>query len=263
MSEAEQRDAPVRAVVFDLFDTLVDLHFERMTPIDFRGAPLASTARALYDAFSSEVTGVGFDQFAEALQNLDRGFQKTRYREGLELPTGERFSALVERVGGDAALVERLVAVHMDALYEQVRVLEHHAEVLLDLRRHAVLALCSNFSHSETALRVLDAAGLREHLDVIAVSDVRGFRKPRPEIFQETLGGLGVSAAETLHVGDNLHADVAGAGPLGIRTVWLTRRVADPEEKLRRYEGPTPDYVLEDLAELPALVERLNAAQKP
>lgn len=251
-------NAPVRAIVFDLFDTLVDLHFERMAPIEFRGAKLAGTARALYETFARKVTGVSFDAFAETLQAVDAEFGKSRYAEGLELPTGERFAAVVERVGGDDGLVEELVQVHMGALREHVGLLDHHPAVLTDLRAMASLALCSNFSHSETALRVLDEAGLRGHLDVIAVSDVQGFRKPRPEIFHEALDGLGVRPEETLHVGDNLFADVGGAGPLGIRTVWLTRRVPDTQKILDRYEGPAPDFVLADLAELPPLVARLN-----
>jgi len=244
--------------VFDLFDTLVDLHSERIAPVEFRGAPLAGTAHELYETFARWVTGVGFDRFAEALQALDAEFRETRYARGLELPTSERFTELARRVGGDAALVDELVAVHMGALYGQVSVLDHHREVLGRLGRSAALALCSNFSHSATALRVLEDAGLREHLDVIAVSDAQGFRKPRPEIFLEALAGLGVSPEETLHVGDNLEADVGGAAALGIRTVWLTRRVKDPALAASRYEGPPPDFVVEDLAALPAIVERLH-----
>ena len=259
MSSTEDRSAPVRAVVFDLFDTLVDLHSERIAPIEFRGAPLAGTASALYETFTQRVAGVTFEQFAEALQTVDAEFRVSRYREGLELPTTERFSALASRVGGDAALVAQLVAVHMDALRAQVRLLEHHPAILAALRECTSLALCSNFSHSETALSVLDDAGLRKHLDVIAISDVRGFRKPRPEIFHETLARLGAEPRETLHVGDNLHADVGGAAALGIRTVWVTRRVSDPDEQLRRYDGPPPEFVIQDLAQLPALVERLAA----
>jgi len=263
MGDGRASDAPVRAVVFDLFDTLVDLHTERMAPMEFRGAPLAGTARDLYAAFARRVAGVDFDDFAGTLQALDTEFRKSRYAEGLELPTGERFAALVDRIGGDAALVDELTAVHMGALRDHVRILDHHADVLTQLRGSVSLALCSNFSHSETALRVLDDAGLRSHFDVIAVSDVQGFRKPRPEIFHETLSGLGVAPEETLHVGDNIFADVGGAGALGIRTVWLTRRVREPERHTSRYDGPPPDFVLEDLAELLPLVERLKASEDP
>ena len=199
---------------------------------------------------------------AASFQEPEDGFDHQSQMPDVPGPEGlkdmtEVAAALIERIGGDETLVHQLVDVHMSALYAQVRVLDHHPRVLEELRLEVSLALCSNFSHSETALRVLDEAELRAHLDVIAVSDVRGFRKPRPEIFEEALSGLGVTPAETLHVGDNLQADVEGAASLGIRTVWLTRRVKDPEARLERYEGPPPDFVLADLAELLPLVARL------
>ena len=120
------------------------------------------------------------------------------------------------------------------------------------------LGLCSNFSHSKTALAVLGDAGLREYLDAIVISDVAGIRKPRPEIFLEVLDELGTSPEATLHVGDNLSADVRGASELGIRTVWITRRISDPDARLRAHAGPAPDYMINDLSELLPLVESLG-----
>ena len=66
---------------------------------------------------------------------------------------------------------------------------------------------------------------------------------------------LGLSAEQVLHVGDNLAADVAGAAAVGMRTAWLTRRIADPASALREYEGRAPDHVISDLAELEPLLD--------
>ena len=70
------------------------------------------------------------------------------------------------------------------------------------------------------------------------------------------LDELGVSPAETIHVGDSLRADVGGAAALGIRTVWITRRIADPSAALAAHRGPPPDWSIHDLAELPRLLEQ-------
>jgi len=251
---------PIRAIVFDLFDTLVDLHMDRIKPLEFRGTWLSGTAPALHDAFSQEIAGVDFEHFAEALHAVDSEFRRTRYAECLELPTEERFEALLDHLGRSApGLVDKLVDVHMGALREHVTHVDHHPGVLDALHSKARLALCSNFSHSGTAIRILEEASLRAHLDEIVISDVRGFRKPRSEIFHEVLDALGVSPEETLHVGDNIVADVSGAAAIGIRTVWLTRRVRDPEARLAKYEGPSPDYEMADLAELVPLVGADNA----
>jgi putative hydrolase of the HAD superfamily len=117
------------------------------------------------------------------------------------------------------------------------------------------LAVCSNFSHGETARFVLEQAGLLEHFDPVVISEDVGIRKPRAEIFEAVLERLGAAPAEVIHVGDSLTADVAGAATLGMRTAWLTRRVRDPEAALRDYEGPAPDHVIEDLAGLEPLLD--------
>jgi FMN phosphatase YigB (HAD superfamily) len=248
----------IRAVVFDLFDTLVDLHMERIPPIEHAGTRISGTARALHDAFSRRVQGVDFDRFAAALGAVDGDFRTSRYAKGLELPTEERFAAVLERLDAfDPSLVSDLTDVHMGALRALVRVHEHHVDVMRDLRGRVPLALCSNFSHSQTALRILEQARLAEFLDVVGISDAIGIRKPRPEIFQWVLAGLRAEPREILHVGDSLSADVAGAAALGIPTVWITRRVADPAAVLRSHEGPKPDYTIADLSELVPLVRSL------
>jgi len=56
----------------------------------------------------------------------------------------------------------------------------------------------------------------------VTSEDARAY-KPRPEPFRLALRGLGLAAAEVLHVGDSPAADIAGAGELGIRTAFVRR----------------------------------------
>jgi len=101
---------------------------------------------------------------------------------------------------------------------------------------------------------LLEEAGLRDSIHAVVVSDTNGYRKPRPEIFADVLAQLGTAPAETLHVGDSLVADIAGAAGARINTAWLTRRVPDPDAALAEYDGPEPEHVLADLGELVSLV---------
>jgi HAD superfamily hydrolase (TIGR01509 family) len=248
--------SPIRAVVFDLFDTLVDLRLENVAWIEHRGTRLPGTISTLHAAFAREHPETDFDRFVETLREVDSEFRTTRYAKGLELPTLERFETLLERLGTpNDALAEELTQLYMSGLFEHVRPVGHHVEVLDALQARVPLALCSNFSHTETALRVLRESGLHDHFDVLVVSDTAGVRKPRPEIFQAVLDELGTAPAETLHVGDNLTADVGGAGALGFRTAWVTRRVRDPEQSLKDHQGPAPDHQIRDLSELLALLD--------
>lgn len=244
----------VRAVSFDLFDTLVDLVWDDLAPVRVGAAVVGPSTPALHGALGED-SGVSLEAFASALRGVDRRIRHERYAEGREVSTRERFAALLGALGrDDAELVERLTAVHMGSIRGQVREVGHHAALLAALRARLPLAVCSNFTDSRTALAILDEAALRPHLDAVAISETVGWRKPRPEIFEAVLAGLGVAPGELLHVGDNLAADVGGAAALGIRTAWLTRRVADPAAARAGYAGPPPDHELADLAELPALL---------
>jgi FMN phosphatase YigB (HAD superfamily) len=250
----------IRAVVFDLFDTLVDLRWEKLPVAEHKGRRIPATAPRLYQRVAGRVS-IDFEGFVETLLEGDRAFAESHYRVDREVPTRLRFVDLLGRLGvDDPALADALTAEHMGMLRRGVEVVAHHGAVLDRLRRSVRLGLCSNFSHSETALAVLQDAGLRDrlHPEAVVVSDAFGLRKPRAEIFREVLGRLAVDPAEALHVGDSLRADVGGAAPVGMRTVWITRRVRDPERALEEHEGPAPDFTIADLAELSDLVASLG-----
>ena len=246
---------PVRGLIFDLFDTLIDLRFEDLEVIDIGGRRLPASVKALYQAVARRAE-VDFERFAEAMFAVDREARDSHYAEGRELPTFERFAGVAARLGIAAAdLPAEMTEIHMGTLRSVSVAPDHHAGLLAELRQRARLGLCSNFSHAETALRLLDESSMRAHLEAVAISETVGLRKPRREIFEAVLGDLDAAPGEVLHVGDSLRADVGGAAALGIRTVWITRRVRDPEQSLREHTGPPPDWRIADLAELPRVLD--------
>ena len=252
--------APIRAIVFDLFDTLVDLYSEKLPRIEYRGYLIPASARALHAALPHR-SGIDFDAFASTLADVDEEFRLSHYNDGLELPSDVRFAALCDRLGiSDPKLPSTMAHVHMGLLREQVAMPLHHLGLLCSLGERVRLGLCSNFSHSVTAVSILEDYGLDSHLDAVVISEQVGFRKPRREIFETVLDALGVESDEVLHVGDSLVADVAGAASIGIRSVWLTRRVKDPEQALKRHQGPRPDYQIDDLSEIEGILDSLEAA---
>jgi FMN phosphatase YigB (HAD superfamily) len=260
VAEAMGSRAPIRAIVFDLFDTLVDLYSEKLPHIEYRGYLIPASARALHAALPHR-SGIDFDAFASTLARVDKEFRLSHYNEGLELPCDVRFAALCDRLGiSDPKLPSTLAHVHMGLLREQVAMPLHHLGLLCSLGERVQLGLCSNFSHSVTAVSILEDYGLHSHLDAVVISEEVGFRKPRSEIFQTVLDALGVEKHEVLHVGDSLGADVAGAAAMGIRSVWLTRRIKDPERALEQHDGAVPDYQIEDLAEIEGILDSFEPA---
>lgn len=245
-----------RAVIFDLFDTLVDLHYEHIPREQYAGKTIPTTARALHAAVA-ERADVDFETFLAAALAVDEAARSSHFARDLELPTEERFSAVVERLGlVDTELPDIMTAIHMGAIRQHTAVPAHHAEVLTGLKRKVRIGLCSNFSHSKTALRILEESDLRRHFDAVVISEAVGIRKPRAEIFAAVLDRLAVAPGEVLHVGDSLRADVDGAAACGIPSVWITRRVSDADRRLSEHAGAKPDFVIQDLAEVSSLLDR-------
>jgi putative hydrolase of the HAD superfamily len=96
----------------------------------------------------------------------------------------------------------------------------------------------------------IDRFGLRPWFGAILVEGAFGAGKPDARVYREALRLLGVSAAETVMVGDNLAWDVAGAQACGIRGVWhnLYGKRNGPES------GIVPDAIISDIGELPSLL---------
>ncbi len=249
----------IRAVVFDLFDTLVDLSMLDLPRVEIRGKWIPTTAGRLHEVVAGRAN-IEFEHFVDALFAVDREFRVSRYEKGLELPTLERFEALAIRLEIAAPeLPQELTDTHMGMIRDQVQVPGHHTNVLEALGQRVRLGLCSNFSHSKMALDLLHDSGIAPHLASVIISDAVGIRKPRSEIFESVLAELDVAPAETLHVGDSLSADVAGAARLGIRTVWITRRIPDVSAALAAHDGPEPDHIVADLAEIEGLLDTTYA----
>ncbi|MDG2308606.1 MAG: HAD family hydrolase [Candidatus Binatia bacterium] len=97
---------------------------------------------------------------------------------------------------------------------------------------------------------MIDRAALHEVLDAWTSSEEAGSCKPHDAIFRTALGKAGCGPTEALFVGDALEADVAGANPLGMTSVYL-RADGLPEAPA---EGPQPAHTVSALSEILGLV---------
>lgn len=256
----------IRAIVFDLFDTLIDQNHEDLAPISIGGRQTGATTPALHAYLQSQA---GLDlplrEFADRLGEIDGTLRVETIDQGIELPTLERFTAFATHLGCAEvlAVAAGLTEVHMNVLRKAASTPSHHEAVLMTLATDYKLGVCSNFTDAKSARFLLAEAGLDRHMDSIVISEEVGFRKPRAEIFEAVVDSLGVPAREILHVGDSLTADVAGASAMGMHTLWLTRQIRDPEEQFSRYTGPRPDVSIEDLMDLPVTAARFAAGGSP
>ena len=122
------------------------------------------------------------------------------------------------------------------------------------IERGLILGCVSNAFMPAAALnRIMVEKGLGQYLSLTVSSCEAGYRKPHPAIYEAALQGLGVTAAETIFVGDRLDADVEGPAALGMRTV-LTLQYRQEDPSAAKVQ---PDHVIRHLSELAGYVDGL------
>jgi putative hydrolase of the HAD superfamily len=107
------------------------------------------------------------------------------------------------------------------------------------------LALVTNGSGA-TQRGKITRFGLSELFDSILIEGELGVGKPDPRIYTQALRELGVTAADSWMVGDNLEWDVAQPQRMGLLGIWVDARGAGLPEA----NGVRPDRILRALSEL-------------
>lgn len=179
----------IRAVVFDVGETLVDETREYGTWADWLGVP-----RHTFVAVFGAVIALGQD-YRDAFQVFRPGFDLTREREA-------RAAAGHPETYGE------------EDLYPDVR------PALAKLRDMGVwVGIVGNQTvRSGGILRSLDLP-----TDFIATSDDWGVQKPALEFFEKLVEVAPCEADQIVYVGDRLDNDISPAKTAGMRTAFIRR----------------------------------------
>ena len=241
---------PYRAVLFDLFDTLVRFDRERLPLVRVNGRELRSSVGRLHEVLSASAPHVTLEALHKALGESWKEAERLRAIDHREVGAPERFAYLFQCLSLDPeacapGLITTLIETHRAELARAVQFLPRHRALLDELRPRYRMAVVSNFDYTPTALAILRAADIVEHFEIIVVSDAVGWRKPAPLIFHQTLDRMGLEPGETLFVGDRIDIDVAGARAVGMDSAWV-----NPEAEPIPSGLKPPTYELRDLADL-------------
>lgn len=227
---AEHEPPRIRAVCLDIDDTLVDF--------------TSSARRALYDLIGRD------DMWPRWQRTTDEHVARVVSGElSYDAMHRARTKAFFADLG--ALLDDDLVATLEERRCTQLRTtwqLFSDAVPCLDWLRAAgiKLAAVTNASgqHQRTKLAGL---GIARFFDTLVIAGELGAAKPDPVIFHTACARMGVSPAETLHVGDLLDTDAVGARDAGLHGVWLARSASHP--------APEPGIqTIETLDDLPKLL---------
>lgn len=127
-------------------------------------------------------------------------------------------ATLLQQAGMDSALIPALVDESFAVFYNarnRIELFPGALEALQQLARSYPLIALSNGNAD------LARIGLRDLFSAHFNAENTGASKPDPAMFNAALHHAGVSASETLHIGDDPHLDVLAAQQLGMHTVWF------------------------------------------
>lgn len=167
------------------------------------------------------------------------------------------FGRAAERHGGDPddarALYEAFGAV---LARERVRLLPGAEAALRAASERARVGLVTNGERRVQTAK-LSNLGIADAFETAVYVDEVAAPKPATEPFRVALDDLGVAASEALYVGDSFYHDVTGAAAAGLHVAWCPSEDATgraPSDG-RNGDDVEPDYTVESLHELPALLD--------
>jgi HAD superfamily hydrolase (TIGR01509 family) len=236
----------LRAVVFDMDDTLIDWSERGGNWAELHKKHL----RPMHDHLRSMGHAVpNLEEFARLYRDQTvLAWQQAAPPEWDSPRQIEIIGKMLEAINIEVKAVdlERLQRLFDWQAVPGVRVFKDAVYVLRTLREAGLrTGLVTNAAFPmwmrDTELRSL---GLLEYLDVrLTAADV-GKLKPHPHPFKEALRRLGVEPGEAIFVGDRLHDDVLGAQGVGMRAVWVRRGTAQSNGSVR------PNATIDTLSDL-------------
>jgi putative hydrolase of the HAD superfamily len=129
----------------------------------------------------------------------------------------------------------------------------HVVETLSALRDRGLKLAVVTDAHNGNALKRLKKAGLEEFFDAVITMDMHGKAKPSPEPFLLGMQLLGVSANETMLVGDSIRRDIVPAKALGMLAV----HAAYGDRNFHEGEQDGADCVIHGIREVIGVISEL------
>jgi HAD superfamily hydrolase (TIGR01549 family) len=215
------KEKPVSNIFFDFGGVLADSRKIEYGNID----------RLHYDLMTLKIR-IPCDELEGMIIGGDKEYESFRQKNSLDVtPTSLRVSRFYLK---DMHLTETLaneVMCMVENAFTEITLKKGSdgdaEEVLRELKSRSYrLGLISN-TKSDRVKRFMRGSGLSKFMETEVYSSDLGARKPRPEIFNAALNGIGVRAEESAYIGDTLHKDMDGARNVGFKVKVLFRNKGD------------------------------------
>ena len=233
----------VKAVLFDLFDTLLLI---RKNSGDFN----EKCVRNVYVFLNKRGINVSYENFRRAYSEARRQIYEKISGKLEEPHFSVRISLTLLKLGYNyepsSCLARGAAEAYMEEFSHYVYLDDDAIPVLCELRTNGYkTGVISNFAIPEGAHKLIASYRLKDLLDTVIISGEANRRKPSPEIFNLALKELGIKASEAIFVGDTPDIDIRGAKNAGMKTILIKRG----EAKIDSGED-SPDFTIRSLKEI-------------
>lgn len=183
-----------------------------------------ATLTDLYAQGLEEKTKVPFDEFYERYI-FHNSHLWARYEKGFigveELKWKRMWRTLLDFKIADETLSKEISVQFLNILPTKKEVFPYTFEILEYLKnKNYILHLITNgFVHTQTMK--LQNSGLNKYFTEMITSEASNSLKPKKEIFDYALQKTGANLKESIMIGDNQDADIAGALNAGMDAVFV------------------------------------------
>lgn len=224
----------IRAVSFDIWDTLLDM-------------------RTFYGAIADQIPSHPRDAIVETYKKAVRLRLEGTFSVG-NVAESRRYLAKELKIEDET--LARAIALALEDPKAKELAYEDSFKALNELRKMGLMiAALGNvmFWPGMITRYILHINGILKLFNLTVFSDEVGFQKPSKEIFEYAAKELGVNINEMAHVGDSLENDLAGGIIAGIPTFLVNRSF-----KTQTCKIGAEVYIINTLEALPAVIMKLN-----
>ncbi len=226
----------IRAVIFDLDNTLIDFYRMKRMAVE-------EAVEAMIDA------GLNFPK-KKAVAEL----YKIYYKEGMEDPTiFQKF--LIKMTGKvDYKKLAYAIVAYRNARGSFLHPYPGTRETLMKLKSKGLkLAIVSDAPRLKAWIRLVNMR-LDNFFDVVVALEDTGYRKPSSIPFKAAMKKLKVNAKSCLMVGDWPERDLVGAKKLGMKTCFASYGYEKTPTIKTTAKKAKADYIIKDIREIERIV---------
>ncbi len=230
-----------KAVIFDLYGTLIDIRTDEQDPYIFEILSRYLAYHAV-DIAPNEMRRAYFDGIQ---QHLDQSKEVHP-----EVDVYKIFFNIMNKYGKKRSTKHAVIDIAMlfrSLTIRHFKPFDGLYDILVPLSARMKTAIISDaqwiFAEPEMA-----HLGLDQFFGIRILSSRYGFKKPDPRLFRTAMEKLGAVPEDCIYVGDNPCKDMSGAKRVGMKFILF-------RAECREYNGFTPDGCFHDYAEFDSVLE--------